>query len=245
MNHTTLKLVELPEEERPRERLIRHGATTLSDAELLAVLLRTGRPGLGVLAFARELLHEFSGLSGMVGLGFSDLRRPGLASAKGAVLLAALELGRRLAASKIPRRQILSRPSAVANYLALRYARREQEVVGALFLDDRHRLISSEEFFRGTRSRTSVDPRLVLKEALLKGAEGVLLFHTHPSGDPSPSLEDYQFTRRMAAASDILGVTLVDHMILGSAGSWTSMRQRGACDLPEMWSRKDGFAASE
>lgn len=233
MTEASLNLVDLPQEERPRERLLRHGAATLSDAELLAVLLRTGRPGLPVLDLARELLDELSGLSGMAGLGFSDLRRRGLGSAKGAVVLAAIELGRRLAASKIPERQILSRPSAVASYLMLRFARREQEVMGGLFLDDKHRLISSKEFFRGTRCRTSVEPRVVLREAVLRGAEGLLLFHTHPSGDPSPSVEDLYFTRRMVVAADVLGVALVDHMILGSAGSWVSLRQRGECEVPE------------
>ena len=233
MSRAILKLVDLPVEERPRERLLEHGASTLSDAELLAVLLRTGRPGKPVMELAREILEEISGLPGMAGLGYAHLRREGLGAAKGAVVLAAIELGRRLAASKIPDREILSRPSAVASYLSLRFAQREQEVMGALFLDDRHRLISSKEFFRGTRRRTAVEPRVVLKEALLRGAEGLLIFHTHPSGDPSPSIEDLLFTRRMVLAADVLGINLVDHMILGSAGSWVSLRQRGECDVPE------------
>ena len=230
---TVLNFTELPKEERPRERLLRHGADSLSDAELLAVLLRTGRPGLSVLDLARELLDELSGLPGMAGLEFASLRRRGVGNAKGAVVLAAVELGRRLAASRLPQRQILRRPSAVASYLNLRFARRDQEVMGALFLDDHHRLISSKEFFRGTRTRTSVEPKVVLREAVLRGSEGLLLFHTHPSGDPSPSVEDLLFTRRMALATDVLGITLVDHMILGSAGSWVSLRQRGACEVPE------------
>ena len=232
MTYSVLKLVELPVEERPRERLLQHGARTLSDAELLAVLLRTGRPGKPVLELARELLDDLSGLPGIEGVGYADLRRQGLGEAKGAVVLAAIELGRRLAASKIPDRQIMSRPSAVASYLFLRFARRDQEVVGALFLDERHRMVSSKEFFRGTRTRTSVEPRIVLKEALQRGAEGLLLFHTHPSGDPSPSVEDLLFTRRMALAADVVGLTLVDHMVLGSAGSWVSLRQRGECEVP-------------
>ncbi len=234
MTQSILKLVDLPAEERPRERLLEHGAATLSDAELLAVLLRTGKPGKPVLEFARELLEELSGLSGFEAVSYSDLRREGLGAAKGAVVLAAIELGRRLAASKIPNRKILSRPSAVASYLCLRFARREQEVMGAVFLDDRHRMVGSKEFFRGTRTRTSVEPRVVLKEALLRGADGLLLFHTHPSGDPSPSIEDLLFTRRMVLAADVLGMTLVDHMILGSAGSWVSLRQRGECELPKV-----------
>lgn len=220
---------EMAEDERPRERLLRHGSETLSDAELLAVLLRTGRPGLPVMGLARELLEEMGGLNGMPGLSYSDLRREGLGQAKAASLLAAFEIARRLAREQLPQRHLMSRPAAVANYLLLRYRQRDQEVMGALFLDARHRLLGERDFFRGTLQRTSVEPRAILREALARGAAGILLFHTHPSGDPTPSNEDLLFTRRMTQACDVLGVHLVDHLVLGDSTRWVSLRQRGAC----------------
>lgn len=226
---TVSTIQEMAEDERPRERLLRHGSETLADAELLAVLLRTGRKGLSVLGLARELLGEWGGLTGMPGLHYSDLRRQGLGQAKASSVLAALEIGRRLAREELPQRQLMSRPSVVANYLSLRYRRRDQEVMGAVFLDARHRLLGERDFFRGTLQRASVEPRGILKEALLRGAAGVLLFHTHPSGDPTPSTEDLLFTRRMAEACDVVGVQLVDHLVLGDGRRWVSLRERGAC----------------
>ena len=117
----------------------------------------------------------------------------------------------------------------MASYVAMRYGARDQEVMGALFLDVRHRLIGDQELFRGTLSRASVEPRKVLTEALRLGASAVVLFHTHPSGDPSPSLEDLAFTRRMADAGEVLGVKLLDHLVVGVTGRWVSLKERGAC----------------
>jgi len=162
-------------------------------------------------------------------LGFVDLRRKGLGAAKGSVILAAMEIGRRLAWQKLPDRQLMSRPSVVASYLNLRYGRREQEVMGAVFLDSRHRLMSGMEFFRGTLYRASVEPRAILKAALARGAAALVLFHTHPSGDPSPSAEDLLFTRRMVEAGEIVGVKVVDHLILGCSHRWVSLQQIGEC----------------
>lgn len=219
---------EMPKEERPRERLLRHGSHVLSDAELLAVLLRTGRPGTSVLDLAREILEGSGGLLGLLGASPESLQAKGLGPAKVAGLLAAVEIGRRLARAQFSDRQPLSRPSQVASYLALRYRLRDQEVMGALFLDSRNRLMGEREIFRGTLNRAAAEPREILKEGLLRGAAGIVLFHTHPSGDPSPSAEDLLFTRRMADAGEVVGIRLVDHLILGSGGRWVSLRERGA-----------------
>ena len=218
----------LPVEERPRERLLRSGSAALSDAELLAVLLRTGRPGMSAIEMGQELLAERGGLGGLLRSEASVLRRRGLGEAKVATLLAAIELGRRLARARMPRRDLLDRPEVVANYLSLRYVQQDQEVMGALYLDVRNRLIAESDVFRGTLSRAAVEPRAILKECLLRSASGFILFHTHPSGDPSPSAEDLSFTRRMAEAGELVGVRLLDHMILGSAGRWVSLGRRGA-----------------
>lgn len=220
---------ELPEHQRPRERLLTHGGHVLSDSELLAVLLRCGRPGLSAVQLAGEILRAAGGLPGLQELTQQALRRAGLGPAKSASLLAALELGRRVARRQVPDREPMTRPAEVVRWLALRYRVRDQEIVGALFLDGRNRLLSDTELFRGTLTRAAVEPREILKEGLLRGAAGILLFHTHPSGDPSPSSEDLLFTRRLAEAGELVGVRLVDHVIVGSGGRWVSLHERGAC----------------
>lgn len=219
---------ETPERERPRERLEEHeNAGVLSDAELIAILLRTGGRKKGVMELARELVEEH-GLAGLVHARPRDLVREGIGTAKAASIVAAVEIGRRMAKKDFCKRQPLARPAAVASYLGMRYGMRDQEVMGALFLDVRNRLLGEQEIYRGTLSRAAVEPRQVLKEALVRGAAGVVIFHNHPSGDPSPSLEDIHFTRRMAEAGDAIGVRLVDHMILGASGRWVSLKERGA-----------------
>lgn len=220
---------ELPESERPRERLLKHGSDALSPAELVAVLLRTGVKGISAMKMATDLIQETGGLAGLVALTPQALRRKGLGPAKAASLLAALEIASRVAREQLGEREPLTRPAEVARYLALRYWARDQEVVGALFLDARSRLLGEKELFRGTLDRAIAEPREILKEALLRGAAGVIVFHTHPSGDPSPSPEDLTFTRRMREAGELVGVRLLDHFILGSAGRWVSLKQRGAC----------------
>lgn len=192
------------------------------------MLLRTGRPGASAIDVAREVLAATGGIAGLASGAAPALLRRGLGQAKAAALLAAAEIGRRLARGEAFERAAIGTPAAVASYLALRYAVRDQEVMGALYVDTRHRLLAERELYRGTVNRIAVEPRAILKEGLLHGACGVVLFHTHPSGDPSPSAEDLAFTRRMAEAGEVVGIRLVDHLILGAVGRWVSLRERGA-----------------
>lgn len=217
---------ELPESERPRERLLEQGSGALSDAELVAVLLRNGTKGRSAIQIARELLDEKGGLAGLLGITPQMLRRPGVGLAKAAGVLAALEIARRLARKEVTEREALSRPAEVARYLHLRYQTRDQEVMGAVFLDTRHRMQGDRELYRGTLDRAVVEPREVLKECLLRGAAGVILFHTHPSGDPTPSPEDTAFTLKMAEAAKAVGIKLHDHLVLGGSGRWVSIRDQ-------------------
>jgi len=217
---------ELPEGERPRERLLEHGGRTLSDSELLAVLLRTGKVGVSAIQLAMDLLLQNGGLGGLLTATPHSLRRTGIGPAKSAALLAAVEIGRRLDGEQLLDREPLSRPRDVARYLALRYHTSDQEVMGALFLDARGHLLGERELFRGTMSRISVEPREILRECLQRGAVSIYLFHTHPSGDPSPSAEDILFTRRMEEAAEIVGLRLADHVVLGSQGRWASLKER-------------------
>ncbi len=217
----------LPAAEQPRERILHSGGGDLSDAELLGLLFRGGAT-LETTVLAHQLLAHVGGLAGLLGIHERNFKLPGFGRARRAAILAGLELSRRLARVRMPRRDLLDRPDAVASYLSLRYAQEDQEVMGALYLDVRNRLIAEGDIYRGTIARTAVEPRAILKNGLLRSASGFLLFHTHPSGDPSPSAEDLSFTRRMAEAGELVGVKLLDHIILGSAGRWVSLGRRGA-----------------
>ena len=214
--------------ELPRERLLRRGRP--------GPLRRGagGRPSperrLGTIGprLAHELLAHTGGLQALAAACPAGLVRSGIGPAKRATLLAVSEFACRLAAAAVPDRTPLERPEAVVHYLDLRYGQRHQEIVGALYLDARNRLMTDCELYRGTVSRAVVEPRAVLREGLMLGASGIVLFHTHPSGDPTPSAEDLLFTRRLAEAGEVLGVTLIDHLIVGHGGRWISLRDRGA-----------------
>jgi DNA repair protein RadC len=210
---------EVEDPEQPLARLLARGPEALADCELLAVLLGEPEP-----ALARDLLERCGGLDGLAGA------EPHLVLGAGgrgpARVRAAVELAARMARREVPEREPMSRPGAVARYIALRFLR-NQEVMGGLLVDARHRLLAVREFFRGTLHRVSVEPREVLKAALLHGAAGVVLFHTHPSGDPAPSREDLLFTRRMARAGEVVGVQLIDHLVVGRGDRWVSLRERG------------------
>jgi DNA repair protein RadC len=173
------------------------------------------------------LLEKLCGLTGLLHASSSTLNQIGIGRAKRAKLLASVEIARRMTAGKLPGHP-LERPDAVARHVRMHYELRDQEVMGVLYLNSRNQLMGEEELFRGSISRLVVEPRQILRNALERGASGVIIFHTHPSGDPSPSSEDMLFTRRVREAGEILGIVLVDHLIVGSSGGWTSMKQRGA-----------------
>lgn len=211
-------------EEHPLPRLLKRGARALSDPELLAVLLGRGSPE--AVELAATILPSPESLAKLIGSEDGVLSRHALEDDSAAVVLAAVEFGRRMARAELLARELLDRPAAVAEYLRLRYSCGDQEVLGALYLDVRHRLIAEELVFRGTLSRLSVEPRPIIKRCLLEGAAAILIFHTHPSGDPAPSPEDIDFTERMADIAKLMGVQFLDHMILGVHGSFVSLRQR-------------------
>jgi DNA repair protein RadC len=207
--------------------LLDTGARSLSDAELMSVFCRNGRSESAALSLARRLLEEHGGLTGLVESGLEGQRSMGVGEATWAALLAARELAYRLAEARQDDRCPLRRPVDTARYLALRYHLRDQEVLGVLFLDGQHRLLAHREIFRGTFSRIAVEPREILKQALVRGAAALVLFHTHPSGDPAPSPEDLAFTRRMAISCEMVGILLVDHFILGGGDRWASLKELG------------------
>jgi DNA repair protein RadC len=223
-----MALKDLPPDARPREKLLALGPQSLSDAELLALPLRTGIHGKGVLQLAQELLDRFGGLAGLLHAGAGDLQRvKGLGgSAKRAEILAVLELARRAIAQQLRQREVLSTPAAVRQYLQLQLGARPHEVFAVLFLDVQNRLIAMEELFRGTLSQTSVYPREVVLRALHHRAASVVLSHNHPSGTVQPSRADEALTQSLRAALALVDVRVLDHIIV-APGLALSMAESG------------------
>lgn len=219
---------DLPADIRPREKLLARGASALSDVELLALLLRTGTPGRGVLQMAQEVLDKFGGIAGLLHTGAEDLKRiNGLGGpAKRAELVAVLELARRALAQQLMAREVFSSPSAVKEYLQLHLAGKEHEVFAALFLDAQNRLIAMEELFRGTLTQTSVYPREVVLHALRHKAAAVVLAHNHPSGTVQPSRADEALTQTLKASLALIDVRVLDHVIV-APGNALSMAEKG------------------
>ena len=225
-----MPLKDLPPDARPREKLLARGPGALSDAELLALLLRTGIPGKGVLQLAQELLEIKTGFDGVAGLlhaSADDLKRvKGLGPAKRAELVAVLELARRALAQQLREREGFDSPGAVKQYLQLQLAARQHEVFAVLFLDAQNRLLALEELFRGTLTQTSVYPREVVLRALHHQAASVVLAHNHPSGSVEPSRADEALTHTLKAALALVDVRVLDHVIVGT-GQALSMAERG------------------
>ena len=224
-----MPLKDLPPDARPREKLLARGPGALGDAELLALLLRTGLAGKSVLQLAQELLEHFGGIAGLLHASADDLKRiKGLGgSAKRAELVAVLELARRALAEQLRERAALDTPQAVQHYLQLQLAARAHEVFAVLFLDSQHRLIALEELFRGTLSQTSVYPREVALRALHHHAAAVVLAHNHPSGSVQPSRADETLTQTLKSALALIDVRVLDHVIVGP-GQALSMAEKGA-----------------
>ena len=212
-----MPLKDLPPDARPREKLLARGPGALGDAELLALLLRTGLAGKSVLQLAQELLEHFGGIAGLLHASADDLKRiKGLGgSAKRAELVAVLELARRALAEQLRERAALDTPQAVQHYLQLQLAARAHEVFAVLFLDSQHRLIALEELFRGTLTQTSVYPREVVLRALQHHAAAVVLAHNHPSGHVQPSRADESLTQSLKAALALVDVRVLDHLVVG------------------------------
>lgn len=231
-----MHLKDLPADARPREKLLARGPGALSDTELLAILLRTGTKGKGVLELANDLLaikpssngqNGFGGIAGLLNATFEDLKSvKGLGQAKCAELIAVLELARRAFTQRLQDRPIFDTPDAVKQYLQLQLSARPYEVFAVLFLDMQNRLLKMEEMFRGTLSQTSVYPREVVLRALHYQAAAVVLSHNHPSGTVQPSRADEMLTQTLKAALALVDVRVLDHIIV-APGEALSMAERG------------------
>lgn len=219
-------IADLPADERPRERLARHGAKTLSDAELIAILLGSGTRGRSAIQVARDLLD--GGLQNLARRELAAARRfSGVGEAKASRLAAAFEIGRRLAAVIDENLEPVRDPETLGRSLIARYSHHVQERLGAVFLDAKNRVIREREIYVGTLNSTTVSTRDVIRFALEDHAASVIIFHNHPSGDPAPSAEDLLFTKKMVEAGRLMGIEILDHLIIG-ASRFVSLKQRGA-----------------
>jgi len=235
----TMPIKDLPPDARPREKLLARGAAALSDVELLALLLRTGIKGKGVLQMADELLRlkkdstlgntdgGFGGISGLLHATADDLKRvKGLGPAKQAELAAVAEMARRGIAQRLTEAPVFHGAAEVKAYVQLQLAGLAQEVFAVLFLDSQHRLLKWDEMFRGTLQQTSVYPREVVRRALALNAGAVILAHNHPSGLAEPSRADEYLTQTLKSALQLVDVRVLDHLVVGQ-GAVVSFAERG------------------
>ena len=218
---------DLPADQRPREKLLARGAAALADAELLALLLRTGYKGRGVVALADDVLAHCRGWAGLLNVAPAGLHGlKGLGPAKRAELLAVMEMARRALAQQMQAAPVFDSPQRVKDYLGLQLGGQPHEIFAVLFLDAQHRLLRLEEMFRGTLTQTSVYPREVVKRALALNAGAVVLAHNHPSGVAEPSRADEYLTQTLRSALQLVDVRVLDHLVVGQ-GHVVSMAERG------------------
>ena len=222
------RITDLPDDDRPRERLANAGAGALNNAELLAVLLRVGVAGENAVRLAERLLSEIGGLPGLHRAGLADLCRiRGVGAAKAAQLLAAIELGRRIAVSAPDARPVIKSPADAANLLMYGLAARDQEYLMVLLLDTRNRVIGQPvEVYHGSLNTSLIRVGEVFRHAIKANAAAIIVAHNHPSGDPSPSPEDVAVTRAIVEAGKLLDIDLLDHLVIGQ-GKWVSLKERG------------------
>ena len=216
-----------PEGERPREKLLSSGAGALSDAELLAIFLRTGTPGRSAIDLARDLLLHFGNLNKLLSASLDEFcQTKGMGSAKYAQLQASLEMSKRVFRDELRESTFISNPDACKRYVVHALGQRMHETFAVLYLNTQHVIVGFEELFQGTIDAASVYPREVVRAVLAKGAAAVILCHNHPSGSTTPSQADIQITRRLQGALELIDVRVLDHLIV--AGSQTvSFAERG------------------
>ncbi len=222
-----MPIIDWPEAERPREKLLQRGADALTDAELLAIFLRTGTRGLSAIDLAYNLLTEFSSLRNLFNASLNEFSRTkGIGPAKYVQLQAVLEMSKRYLGETLEKQDVISSPEDTRQYLKCQLRDRPYEVFAALFLDNRHQIIKFEELFRGTIDGASVYPREVVKKALEYNAAALIIAHNHPSGIAEPSSADERITIRLKEALGLVDIRLLDHLIIGD-GDIVSLAERG------------------
>ena len=220
-------ILDLPPCERPRERLREHGARYLNNAELVAILLRSGVPGENAISVAMRMLAEFDGLAGLARAGYADLcQQRGLNHAKSSEIMAALELGRRIASLAPEERAQISCPQDAASLLIAEMGPLVQENLVVLLLNTRNQVVARRTIYIGTVNSSAVRPAEVLRPAIRENAPSIIVAHNHPSGDPTPSPEDISVTRDLVAAGKLMDIELLDHLVIGHGGRFTSLKEK-------------------
>ncbi len=218
---------DLPDDERPRERLQYYGAGALSNAELLAIILRVGVKNESVINMSQRLLAQFGGLAGLAKAGFEELcNLKGLGVAKTAQLKAALELGKRVAAVSPQDKPQIASPSDAANLVMSDMMLLEQEHLNVLLLDTKNRVVKNHNLYIGSLNTSVVRVGELFREAIRANSAGVIIVHNHPSGDPTPSAEDVKVTRQIVSAGKVLDIPVLDHLVIGR-GRFISLKERG------------------
>ena len=213
-----LKIREMPRDERPREKLLMRGPDALTNPELIAILLRTGRRGMNVVEVARELLDKYKSFAELSRCSVKELRKiKGIGPAKALELVAAFNLGKRFAQERLSQ-QKLDSPELIHELLGGEMRMLRTESLRVVLLDTRYRLMRVESVSMGSMNESIAHPREVFRPALLAAAYAIIVVHNHPSGDPTPSSADYSLTRRLAEAAELLQIKLLDHVIIGSPG---------------------------
>jgi DNA repair protein RadC len=222
-----LRISDIDENERPRERLVHLGADSLSQAELLAILLRTGLPGENAVMVGHRLLTKFGGLHGLQRLSFEELcSEKGVGTAKACQIKAAIELGARLSRETPGEKPAIHSPADAANLVLYPMSALDQEELWLLLLDTRNRVMSTVQLYKGSTTSSQVRVGEIFKHAIRAGATSIIVVHNHPSGDPSPSPDDIAITRAITAAGKLLDIEVLDHLVIGT-GRFTSMKEKG------------------
>ncbi len=220
-------ILDLPPCERPRERLREHGPRYLNNAELVAILLRSGVAGENAISVAMRILAEFDGLAGLSRAGYAELcDQRGLNHAKSSEIMAALELGRRIASLAPEERAQISCPQDAASLLIAEMEPLVQENLVVLLLNTRNQVVARRTIYIGTVNSSAVRPAEVLRPAIRENAPSIIVAHNHPSGDPTPSPEDISVTRDLAAAGKLMDIELLDHLVIGHGGRFTSLKEK-------------------
>ncbi|MFC0611185.1 DNA repair protein RadC [Scopulibacillus daqui] len=227
MLEESLMIRDVPKEERPRERLIKEGVHVLSNQELLAIILRTGTKDESVLQLSHRLLHQFEGLSLLKEASIEELENvKGIGKTKAVQLIAAMELGRRVSQLKNEERYVIRSPEDGAKYVMDEMRFLSQEHFVCLYLNTKNQVLYRKTIFIGSLNASIVHPREVFKEALRRSAASIICFHNHPSGDPTPSREDIEITKRLVECGMLLGIDVLDHIIIGDQ-IFISLKEKG------------------
>lgn len=223
----TLSIKELPSDERPRERLVKYGADALSNAELLAIILRVGTPEYSAIGLAEHMLGRFNGIRGIASASVEELSSiKGLGTAKSAQIKAMVELGKRLAATALDPRSAIRNPQDVVDCVMPFLRDEPQENFMAIFLNTKNEILKTRIITTGTLDSSLITPRELFREAMSMNSAAVIVAHNHPSGDPTPSREDIAITKRLCQAGEMVGIEVLDHLIIGDGRS-LSLKERG------------------